>query len=866
MKKLILSILTCLWYSVLTAQNPMGFNYQAVARDGAGDPIPNRNLPVRISIQSDSLGGTLFWQEEHSSASTNGYGVINIVVGKGSKVAGTVTSFENIDWSVTPKFIKTEINDGAWKSMGTSRMWSVPYSLVSEEARGVAAGSKVAIVSEDDASTDALFEVKRKDGQTVFAVYNDAVNVYIPDQSKRPKGGFAVGGFGYIKGFSQQYLSVTPDSIRMYIDDVSPKGTASKGGFAVGGFDQTKGIARKYLSLSGSNSVDTLTNASQILWYPRKEAFIAGRIDIMHPDSVGINSFSTGFRNMAIGDFSHAMGYQAIARGNYSTAIGRRAIAGNNSFALGNFSSALGDDSYALGSRSVASGDTSFALGVGAHSRGLCSVSLGYQSMATDSFAVAIGYFSKATRKTAHSFGLNAEASAIGSLALGMYSRATADFSTSLGFHSVANQQYSTAIGYHAFASGPDSYAIGSHAEANGPKSFAIGSFGLNENGTVNESRSTWTPGYCALAFGMGAQATKIGSMSLGVNTTASGDQSLAIGFGTNATNQFATAMGFRASANGLKSIAIGSYYNVTFNQLVWEWNTTLGKWVITTVPTLIDKQTIADGDYSISLGNGNYSNNGGMSLGTNNNSTAYGSVTIGHSNQAISDFSFAAGFDNYIDGLKSFALGEHLRAKSANCFVIGAYNKIEGTIDSWLDNEPLFVIGNGNPTIRSNAFAVTKNGNIILSPNLETGSGVPLIYDPADNLLKKQSSSAAYKTAIEPLTDINWLYKLNPVSFIYASDKSGRTQYGLTAEETETVNSSLVIYSEGKPEAINYNSLIAPVIRAIQEQKSILDNLDTRNEILEKENIELKERINKLEEIIFSLPVEARQKDGCKN
>jgi hypothetical protein len=142
----------------------------------------------------------------------------------------------------------------------------------------------------------------------------------------------------------------------------------------------------------------------------------------------------------------------------------------------------------------------------------------------------------------------------------------------------------------------------------------------------------------------------------------------------------------------------------------------------------------------------------------------------------------------------------------------------------------------------------------------------VPLIYDPADNLLKKQSSSAAYKTAIEPLTDINWLYKLNPVSFIYASDKSGRTQYGLTAEETETVNSSLVIYSEGKPEAINYNSLIAPVIRAIQEQKSILDNLDTRNEILEKENIELKERINKLEEIIFSLPVEARQKDGCKN
>jgi hypothetical protein len=706
MKKHLFFLIFCLVCIRINAQNPKGFNYQAIARNGSGTPLANQNLQVRLTLQADSIGNTVIWKELHSNVMTNSFGLLNIVVGRGSRISGNALKFDSIDWTITPMFIRTEINDGTWKEMGTTRLWSVPFSMVSS---GLASGSKLIITGNDDASNDALFEVKRKDGQTVFAVYNDKVNVYVPDQSsKRAKGGFAVGGYDNSKGFSQQYLSVTPDSIRFYIDDLQGKGSSSKGGFAVGGFDQTKGAPQKYLSILGASTVDTIT--------------------------------------------------------------------------------------------------------------------------------------------------------AKGSIALGMFSRALADFSTSLGYHSTAIQPFSTAIGYYAFASGSDSYAIGSHAEANGPNSIAIGSFGLTEDGKRDTSRATWTPGYYSLAFGMGAQATHVGAMSLGVNTTASGDQSVAIGFGTSAGSQFATAMGYKANAKGFKSIAIGAHYNVTFDKPVWEWSTTLGKWVITNVPTPLNKETSAEGDYSIAIGNGNYSNNGGMSLGTNNRATTYGSVAIGHSNEAAGDFSFVAGFSNYANGLKSFAFGDNLNARSANSFIIGTFNKIEGTVNEWFDKEPLFVIGNGNPVTRSNAFAVLKDGNIVLSPNIMTGAGLQLYYDPGDGLIKKQVSSLKYKTVIEPVENIGWLYNLKPVSFYYNADPSKKTNYGLIAEDMESVNRDLVIYLDGKPEGINYDGLFAPMIRALQDQKTMIDDLNTRNSILSGENEELKARLDRLEKIVGDLAAQDDQ------
>ena len=248
--KLSLTILLSFVFCLLSsqAQVPQGFNYQAVARDMQGNIIKNSSLPVRITIQSDSLEGTIFWKELHSSVMTNDNGVVNLVIGTGSRQSSsTVATFNAIDWTVTPKFLKTEIDYGGWETMGSSRLWSVPYAMT---ARDLVTG-KLGIKGNTADLEEAIFEVKNKDGQTVFAVYNEGVRIYVDDGAKGNRGGFAVGGFDMTKETKREYLIVSDDSIRMYLDsNINTKG--KRGGFAVGGFDMTKGSVQ-FMSLTPEN-------------------------------------------------------------------------------------------------------------------------------------------------------------------------------------------------------------------------------------------------------------------------------------------------------------------------------------------------------------------------------------------------------------------------------------------------------------------------------------------------------------------------------------------------------------------------------------------------------------------------------------
>ncbi|MCU0462161.1 MAG: hypothetical protein MUF36_09130 [Bacteroidales bacterium] len=96
--------------SPCTAQVPQGFNYQAIARDGTGAILSNTSLQVMFYVQSLSTGGTLYWKELHSSVTTNSFGLFNLVVGNGVRqTESTVATFNLIDWSITPKYLKTEI-------------------------------------------------------------------------------------------------------------------------------------------------------------------------------------------------------------------------------------------------------------------------------------------------------------------------------------------------------------------------------------------------------------------------------------------------------------------------------------------------------------------------------------------------------------------------------------------------------------------------------------------------------------------------------------------------------------------------------------------------------------------------------------
>jgi hypothetical protein len=251
--KLLLSALLSFVFYLLSSQVPQGFNYQAIARDGSGIALANQALPAKIAIQTSLTGGTLIYEELFASVTSNQFGLISLVVGTGTQTGGSAASFSAIDWKAQTLYLKTIIQypGTTWTTMGTSQIWGVPYSLVAKEVAGPLA--KLGITGTTDVMDEALFEVKNKAGNTVFAVYNEGIRAYVGNgKAKGIKGGFSVGGYDATKGSTiYDLFTLSTDSARLYFDS-KPDGKGIKGGFSVGGYDMTKGgiSPQNYLNIT----------------------------------------------------------------------------------------------------------------------------------------------------------------------------------------------------------------------------------------------------------------------------------------------------------------------------------------------------------------------------------------------------------------------------------------------------------------------------------------------------------------------------------------------------------------------------------------------------------------------------------------
>ena len=71
------SFLCCFWLlaTLVTAQTPEAFHYQAVVRNKAGDLLKAQSIDVQISILKSSPTGIAVYQETHTTQ-TSGAGTI----------------------------------------------------------------------------------------------------------------------------------------------------------------------------------------------------------------------------------------------------------------------------------------------------------------------------------------------------------------------------------------------------------------------------------------------------------------------------------------------------------------------------------------------------------------------------------------------------------------------------------------------------------------------------------------------------------------------------------------------------------------------------------------------------------------------
>jgi len=129
MKKVLIFLTILLITSVLWAQSPQKFSYQAVIRTNSNQLATNTLVGMRISILQGSPTGTEVYTETQTPI-TNVNGLVTIEIG------GSI-SFDTIHWENGPYFIKTETDPegGAnYTIIGTSKLLSVPYALYAEKS------------------------------------------------------------------------------------------------------------------------------------------------------------------------------------------------------------------------------------------------------------------------------------------------------------------------------------------------------------------------------------------------------------------------------------------------------------------------------------------------------------------------------------------------------------------------------------------------------------------------------------------------------------------------------------------------------------------------------------------------------------
>ena len=249
----------CLTIAVVTtvvAQN--SFAYQAVIRNAKGELVTNQEISMRFSLVYD---GNVVYSETHKTT-TNQYGNVQVNVGEGTRTSES-GKFADVPWSSMKVMMKIEADPKGGSNyidLGTIQLQPAPYAMYAP-----AAGAVNAIqAGEPKSDGDALFEVKDKNGNVVFAVYRDGVRVFVDDadSTKAMATGFAVAGRRAAKeGEEADIFSVTAEGTQVFVSEEDTAGGKPMAtGFAVAGRRAAKDMNADLFSVNSTGTQIYINN------------------------------------------------------------------------------------------------------------------------------------------------------------------------------------------------------------------------------------------------------------------------------------------------------------------------------------------------------------------------------------------------------------------------------------------------------------------------------------------------------------------------------------------------------------------------------------------------------------------------------
>jgi hypothetical protein len=315
-------------------------------------------------------------------------------------------------------------------------------------------------------------------------------------------------------------------------------------------------------------------------------------------------------------------------------------------------------------------------------------------------------------------------------------------------------------------------------------------------------------------SFGSGA----LNSQTTGINNTANGVDALY----SNTTGNFNTATGYkalRANTTGFDNTANG--YTALYSNTTGESNTANG------TAALYFNTT---GGYNTATGLGALIFN---TTGDNNTANGYKSLYFNSSGVSNTANGYTALYSN--------TTGNYNTANGQSALYYNTTGD-NNTGDGYRALSNL-TTGNNNIGIGYDAQVPSATG----SNQVRIGNGA--ITYAGINVAWSITSDRRHKEQIQTSgLGLDFIKALHPVSYTRKNSKDKKTEYGFIAQELETVlkefgaanNGTITIDDEGFY-SVRYNDLLAPMVKAIQEQNQLIE---TQQKLIET----LTQRIDALE------------------
>ncbi len=658
---------------------------------------------------------------------------------------------------------------------------------------------------------EALFAVVNIIGDTVFAVYDGGVRIYVKEAgTKAARGGFAVASRSAAKGITQDIFNVTNDSVRIYLDEGTGTGKAARGGFAVASRSAAKGN-KNIMSVSGDSIRmyidEPTTKAARGGFAVASRSAAKGtvaKIMNMTKDNYFIGQESG--KSITTGLYNSFFGYKSgilNSTGSNNTFIGYYTglsnTEGSNNVFLGNKAgqaTTTGTSNIFIGKQAGLNNTTGFSnifIGVKAgksNTRGVYNVQIGYLAgeNSDTSYNTFVGY--RSGRHTT----------------LGAWN---AFFGFQAGYSNITGE-HNTFVGPNSGffnTTGDDNTFVGYYSGVNcgaGSNNTYIGLYAGRSSSTSSASNNVAIGKESGYKMLSGYNNVLIGNQSGYSNTT-----------GYN--NVFMGNYAGKANTSARNNVAIGN--NSLLNNTESTDNVAIGNSALQNLNLTGYACNVAIGQYAL-----------------RSTTTGYGNVGVG----------WAALLGN-VTGTYNTSIGYGANNSTPMPVITNST-----AIGYWAHN-------NASNQVRIGNTSINEIGGYVAWSNLSDGrfkkmtkAGVPGL----EFIMKLRP--VIYHVDITKLND--FLNIPDSVRDLKSEVERGlKLETGFIAQDVEKAADEIGYDFSGivKPKnkyshySLRYSEFVVPLVKAMQEQQTEIETLKSQIETVKTENQELKQQLNKIIELL---------------